>query len=153
MNNAMRSVLERESRGQPEVPSALQQDLLLARLIVLDRCYVLDYMYESCRHVRPEAFPDEVGFECFVNHVHIDDYVQERQIQTARAVAEIVNGKFDEAHIVGLTVRHIIARNDTSCTYRFHVVRPGQSWVSQDLEAYASEAVLVLDYELPGTHH
>jgi len=43
------------------------------------------------------------------------------------------------------SLRFIISKNDKDWTVHFHTLRPDESWVSDDLEGYAEEAVLVLD--------
>jgi hypothetical protein len=152
MNNAMRRLRALEGVAAEAVPPTLARDLLPARLVVREKCWFLDYLYDGCRQVSRERFPDEVGYECFVNHFHLDDYREENLVPAAWAVAAVVNGKFEESGFGKLIVRHTIVHDGASCTYRFHVVRPGQSWLADDLEAYADEAVLVLDYETKSGH-
>jgi hypothetical protein len=42
-------------------------------------------------------------------------------------------------------VRCIIAVNDTNGTFRFHQIRPGQSWHSPDLDAHREDKMIVVD--------
>jgi hypothetical protein len=38
-----------------------------------------------------------------------------------------------------------VSKTEDDWTVRFHTVRSGESWVSDDLEGYGGEAVMVLD--------
>ena len=44
-------------------------------------------------------------------------------------------------------VRCIIAVNDTNGTFRFHQIRPGESWNSPDLDAHREDKMIVVDIE------
>lgn len=43
------------------------------------------------------------------------------------------------------SVRFIVSKNGTDWTVHFHTLRPDESHLSDDLEGYSEEAVLVLD--------
>jgi len=42
-------------------------------------------------------------------------------------------------------VRCIIAVNDTNGTFRFHQIRPGESWNSPGLDAHREDKMIVVD--------
>ena len=46
-------------------------------------------------------------------------------------------------------MRCIIAVNDTNGTFRFHQIRPGESWNSPDLDAHREDKMIVVDIEPP----
>jgi hypothetical protein len=39
----------------------------------------------------------------------------------------------------------IVSYDGDSCAVRFHKIRPGERWLSEDLEAYVDEGVLVVE--------
>ena len=88
---------------------------------------------------------DKTGYECFVNHIHLkeagDSAAALRQAVTfcTRVVAEGVRVAPNRS------LRFIISRNGEDWTVHFHTLRPHESYVSDDLEMYTEEAVLVLD--------
>jgi len=41
----------------------------------------------------------------------------------------------------------IIAVNDTNGTFRFHQIRPDESWNSPDLDAHREDKMIVVDIE------
>ena len=46
-------------------------------------------------------------------------------------------------------MRCIIAVNDTNGTFRFHQIRPSESWNSPDLDAHREDKMIVVDIEPP----
>ena len=93
-------------------------------------------------------FPDETGYECFVNHVHIDAY-SPKPLPLAMVFAEAV-GKAWMISGSRNSVRVIVSCNDTGCVVRCHVIRPHQFWLDENLEAYEHDAVWVNDYTPTG---
>jgi len=96
----------------------------------------------------PRPHFDETGYECLVNHIHIDpkkpdDTSQlDQGLTYADRLAEVLQtsgyrGPFRIILSYGL--------EDKVCTVRFHRVREGQSWLSDNLEGYKMEGILVID--------
>lgn len=104
----------------------------------------------------PGKFPDLTGWECSVSSFHLDDAVpveigstsdgepvisdedQARMLRHglgfALEVVRLVN-ELDEP----VPVRCVIGANTTNGTFRFHRARPGESWLTADLDAYSRE--------------
>ncbi len=95
-------------------------------------------------------FPDRTGYESYVNHLHIDDFVSDRRpdnwIEQGFALAAHLNDRLRD-FAPATPFRFIIAANKDGCTLRFHVVREGEQWETQDLESYTEEAVAIIDSE------
>jgi hypothetical protein len=95
-------------------------------------------------------FPDRTGYECFVNHLHLDDYLENgslaplvmlgRGLAFAQELKERLVGLGGGRHF-----RVIVASDRESCTVRFHTIRPDEEWSAKDLNGYKDEAVAVLD--------
>ncbi|HZB33939.1 MAG TPA: hypothetical protein VE465_27505 [Streptosporangiaceae bacterium] len=49
-------------------------------------------------------------------------------------------------------VRCILGANETNATFRFHQIRPGESWNAPDLDGYRSEKMVVIDIEPTPLH-
>jgi hypothetical protein len=76
MNQRMRSRLGKANpsdfaRGQ-NLGEKLSQ-LLAQAFTDLNGAIVFTAMHPTAENVRPENFPDLTGFECFVNHIHVED--------------------------------------------------------------------------------
>lgn len=114
----------------------------------------------------PGRFGDLTGWECFVSSFHLDDAVQVTIGSTADG--EPVISEEDQAlmlrHGLGfalevvrlvnrldkpVAVRCIISANTTNGKFRFHRARPGESWLTADLDSYARgwpvEKLIVVD--------
>ena len=102
----------------------------------------------SGQHGSRHDFPDTTGYECFANHIHIDDYVLERSpeylVEQALALAASLNERLCSV-APDSAFRFIIAANEDGCTLRFHSVRADEQWETQDLEEYTQEAIAVIE--------
>jgi len=99
-------------------------------------------------------FGDLTGYECAVNHIHIDDFLepgsQQKQgllfrsaIAFAYRLKEKLISTFPKQNfniILGYSLG-----NPPGCTVRFHKIRENESWISDNLDGYEAEAVMVLD--------
>jgi len=85
-----------------------------------------------------------------VNHVHVEDYLENggvpplellgRGIAFARKLKERLSHLHGAKHF-----RIIVAFDGSSCTVRFHTIRPDEEWVDKNLNGFAKEAIAILD--------
>lgn len=137
-NLRMQKLLARLQLDPNQLVNAPSKEVLALEQI--DGCVFLAQEYVHSKGARLDQFPDRTGFECFVNHVHFrvgsGRQVIERvfsYISTLRrTLASLNEGPFEI----------IMSVSDAECTVRFHKCRPGESWLSADLEGYESEAIL-----------
>lgn len=129
-NQTMSNVLATGSVGW--LGKELQGVLDGGRILFHDECYLFDFLKDWC-HASLTDFPDETGYECFVNKMHLSDFGEPNSILSAFGVIPKVNFMFLTAGYLDLKLRHIISR-DLDFVYRFHVVRPGQVWHDEDLD-------------------
>jgi hypothetical protein len=95
-------------------------------------------------------FPHRTAYECFVNHVHVEDYLENggltplemlgRGIALARELKERLSRLHGKKHF-----RVIVAFDGSSCTVRFHTIRPDEEWVDKHVNGYGKEAIAILD--------
>jgi len=129
-------------RGEP-LASGLAQ-LIREQLVEEDGCWFLATLKAGAKAAELSSFPDRTGFECFVNHIHTGDFLQ---------TSDVIE-RLRQALIWAVTLRRkleghgkfniIVACDDADCSVRFHRVRPGESWLVDDLESYTAESVLVI---------
>lgn len=113
----------------------------------VDGCVVLRAFHESTARTTIASCHDETGFEAFINHVHIEDYLppgaaQDAVVEQASEFIRQLAGELRAAH-PDRDFRIIVAVSD-ACTVRFHTDRYGQSWLADDIEGYRDEAVMSL---------
>jgi hypothetical protein len=142
-NGAMEEMLAGVNwRERVTVPAEVDE-LIDAGVIEENGC-VLFRRLAQATHPGRDRFPDDTGYEAFVNHFHLDADTPIGAVKLGHRVAHTV------AHLLRVNVdrpcRVILALDGASASIRFHIRREGEEWLSADLEGYA-EPVLVLDYE------
>ena len=138
----MDALLQRQY--QVELPAKLGE-LLSAGFIDQDGCVFFADLAKRAGSASRSDFPDLTGYECFVNRVHIDDYVEGADESTlaalgvafARRLSDLLSNGRGEFNV-------IVGSDELSCSVRFHRVRAGEAWLSDDLESYQDEAIAVL---------
>jgi len=89
-------------------------------------------------------FPDRTKYECFVNHIHIEDYLQNgglpplEMLGRGMALGRELKAQL-LAHEGNKHFRIIIAYQGASCTVRFHTIRPDEEWSTNTLRATVPE--------------
>ena len=133
-----------QSQHPIDLPAKLS-DLLSAGFVDQDGCVFFAQFAKRTSGADHSDFPDLTGYECFVNHVHIDDYVEDADPQTlaamgvafARRLCELLSERSGDFNV-------IVGSDDLSCSVRFHRVRASEAWLGDDLESYQDEAIAVL---------
>jgi hypothetical protein len=135
-NQNMRAYLSHlqahESALSPELSSVLAAGFVEEKGCVL--------LASEARHpalTRAATQEDETGYECFINHLHVESLAEALEFgrRLNRALAEC----FTDCFVV------IVAFDGREATVRFHKIRAGQTWLNEDLEGYSKEGVAVLD--------
>jgi hypothetical protein len=83
------------------------------------------------------ATQDETGYECFINHVHVESLGE--ALEFGRRLNQTLAATFADGFVV------IVAFDGFKATVRFHRLRVDQRWLSEDLEEYRGEGIAVLD--------
>jgi hypothetical protein len=112
---------------------------------VVDDCLVIGELMPRLHQERQRM--DRTGFECFVNHVHLREIKSPVHV-LRQAIAFCRRAALEARRIApDRSIRFIVSRNDDrDWTVHLHTSRFDEpSWVSDDLEAYLGEAVLILD--------
>ncbi len=107
---------------------------------------------------------DLTGWECFETKLHLEDFVpvesayadgpiigvdaQRTLLRQGVALAREV-GRLAGELSTPIPLRCVIATGETNGTFRFHRIRPEESWLVDDLDRYSRDYVVVVDF-LPG---
>jgi hypothetical protein len=140
-NLAMEQLLARCDAEKAVLLPALKA-ILDEGLLWREGCLLLNSQSKLVSSEARDQLTDRTGFECFVNHLHIEDYVQ----GTGCTLVEqaIAFGRELQAATRRIGVKeqliYIVAGDCEEMNVRFHILRPGEQWVSPDLEQY-EEAV------------
>lgn len=109
-----------------------------------DGCYFIEGLLERSTNVDQASFPDQTGYEVFINKLHIDDYVAEglltHAIQAALCLQQNFRLKFASPEL-----RTIIGVEENSCVLVTHAIRRDETWLREPLDDYEEESLLVID--------
>lgn len=103
-------------------------------------------------HLLPEqkrnVLQDRTGLECSLSKIHVDGIVDSNHFEHAISFLAQLFRKFTKQHPTKV-LRGIVTLDDNpencfSCCVRFHVKRPHEWWIDEDVNKY-SEGVFVVD--------
>ncbi len=80
---------------------------------------------------------DETGYECFVNHGHVENLGE--ALEFARRLKSALTSLFPGDFVV------IMAFDGREATVRFHRLRAGQTWLNENLEEHREEGIAVIN--------
>lgn len=151
--NHQMDVLYSEIRDEKlDDPKALPQklvSLLNAGFVERDECVFLSALRKAVTVERLD-FPTRTAYECFVNHIHIEDYLENgglprlEMLGRALALAGELRRRLSRLR-GGRHFRIIVAFPGTTCTVRFHTIRTDEEWVDKDAAGPGSEAVAIFE--------
>ena len=114
-------------------------------------CTILAVFANTARLHTVEELQDRTGFECFVNHVHLKDYVRgpiETQLRQALLLLDELKRLLRQAGR-RQNYEFIVGCNDDGCIVRFHSLWPKETYLDDDLESYSEDALLVSEVHVP----
>ncbi|WP_041596958.1 hypothetical protein [Granulicella tundricola] len=111
-------------------------------IILIDGCVFLADVCANCKAIRLEQFPDRTGYECLINHTH--HRVGRGKKALTRVFEYIAGIRRSLRSLGGENFMIIIAVAKGEATVRFHQSRPGEVWLTDDLELYKHEAIMTI---------
>ena len=149
MRNSLRQSNPSDFVSREKLTAALSQ-ILAQGFTELGGAIVFTAGRAIGENVEPRNFPDLTGFECFVNHIHVEDQLVpavsnevallRQGIAFALKTETRLRSEFPQKPF-----KVIVASTAHGCGVRFHVNRQGEQWLNSDLDGYAEEAILVLE--------
>ncbi len=151
-NQEMDVLYEEVREGNLDDPKALPQKLLTllaGGFTEEDQCIFLTALKKSAAVTRLD-FSQPTQYECFVNHIHIEDYLENgglpplKMVGRGLALAHELLSRLSVLHGTK-HFRVIVAYQGASCTVRFHTIRPDEEWVDKDAARFGPEAIAVFE--------
>ena len=138
-----------EHLDNPEVLPQKLLTLLNAGFLEQDQCVFLSALRKEAPVERLD-FPDCTGYECFVNHIHVEDYLENGGLPPLELLGcGIALARELKARLSGFQgMRHfriIVIVQGATCSVRFHTIRPDEEWMDKDLHGYREEAIAILE--------
>ncbi|CAB3809172.1 hypothetical protein LMG28688_06932 [Paraburkholderia caffeinitolerans] len=132
INGPMRNLLRSTQASRVLAPSL--SEIVRDGFEVRDGCSVLRALSKHA-NVPRARFTDCTGYECFVNSLHVEDYIAEMPFEQALLfVGEILNQWRLEQPVSCLVA--ILVADELSVVAKFHVKRHGEQWLGDDIERY-----------------
>ena len=144
MNQRMSALLQQADIPVPFVDDPALSALSIPAFSEVGEFVLLKNNYEANRHVNAADLPDKTGYECFINHVHRPFDGTGASLKSSLSYAIALQKGLDRI-AKNRTFRVIVSANDHECTIRFHEVRQSETWIAENLEGYADDAILVLE--------
>lgn len=101
-------------------------------------------------HLSPADFRDATGLECSANKLRMEAMFPARIVLSCPLLlltAGLLTARLLAAELSRYPGRFnvILSYDGESCAVRFHKIRAGERWLSEDLEGYVDEGVLVFE--------
>lgn len=92
-----------------------------------------------------DALQDETGIECFINHIHIDDYISLPDWPNYLLYSLYFSGRLkQELSKFELPCRIIISMVEgNNISVRFHVMRNNQIWLDDNIDSYEGAIIVI----------
>jgi hypothetical protein len=139
-NKTMRSLLSGLQLDRSLVPSLMA--IADNGFVTHDGCHVLRGLSASTNATR-STLGDCTGYECFMNSLHIEDYEAEQPLAQAVLFAIQVFRVWNLSEPT-TCLTAIVSADEFSVVAKFHVKRPGEQWLSDNIEGY-EDPVLSVD--------
>lgn len=144
-NYRMEQLIKRCNTKHAPLASELRA-VLNEGLAYSDGCVLLKSQLKLTQPDVRKRFQDETGYECFVNHVHLEDILASADacvfLEQALLFAEEL-AVMKSNNGISEPLECIIISNGNEANVRFHVLRTGQSWLADDLETYGEAVAAV----------
>lgn len=129
---------------EKEEECKLPASLLDQAIVFFDGCYFYESLTNDIGY--SDYFIDATGNECFFNKLHMEDYLDEcdldKMLDYGISYAKHLSKKLTLLNEGQFNV--ILSYDEETCTIRFHKCREGEDYLAQDLEGYLLDAVLVV---------
>jgi hypothetical protein len=122
MNQNMRRFLE-QLQTDESVLSAELSSVLEAGFVEGKGCVLLASLASDSAFARAAA-EDETGYECFINHLHIENLGEAPEF--ARRLNKALVESFEDSFVV------IVSFDGREATVRFHRLRADQTWFKRE---------------------
>ncbi|UEB52301.1 MULTISPECIES: hypothetical protein [Burkholderia] len=140
INRAMKGALSEVRLDGPLNPSL--KSIADSGFDLLEECYFLRGLL-GATNVTRGSFTDCTGYECFVNSLHVEDYDSVAPLTQAVLLVKEVFMVWNAMQRTS-RITAIISADEFSVVTKFHVQRPGEQWLSDNIDGY-DDPVMSID--------
>ena len=113
---------------------------------VKNNFYFLNKCFDIATNATLDNFPDSTGYECFINSINVDDYVEDEFLEHGVCLVRKVFSKWRSLRFEK-ELRAILSMDEFGLKIKFHVFRNGESWLDSELEDYEEAVMLISSTE------
>jgi hypothetical protein len=124
-----------------------QTSLLDAGFKVRDGCYFLASLMPAATDDLGAQFPDKTSQECFINSIHTYDHCESGELSVALAFIAALLKEWSRTDFKK-TLRVVLSYRPDDTVVKWHVVRDGENWLSEDLDDF-EESILEISSTEP----
>lgn len=118
--------------------------LLSEGFILHEGCYFLKSLYKQQSHINGADFKDRTGYECFVNSIHFDDYVDTDVFEQALLFSNDLIKTWDVENN-SLSLRLILSETDFGFNLKFCLYRENEDWIDENDVDKFEEALIIFN--------
>src|SRR5699024_3462862 len=106
------------------------EDILSEGFTKKNGCFLSKKLLKLCSSVSYSNFEDEIAYECFVNSLHMEDYVNKNHLDYSVVFCNKLIEIWRENEMLNV----IMTLDDETFlpTVKFHVKRDNVSWLNED---------------------
>jgi hypothetical protein len=138
--NMFQDILKRLSAGK-KIEDTLFETLQDG-FIEVNGCYFLKKLAVSLSHIDTADFIDKTGHECFINSLHVDDFVSNDFFVQAILFTDKLVSDWNKLNN-DLDLEVILSETDSGFNIKFHVVRPSETWINEHELNKFEEAIMI----------
>lgn len=118
-------------------------NLFKGGLIVYNECVFLNSLFLSQKHIAQKDFIDQTAYECFINSIHVDDYITDNLFAQALLFVEKV---IEEWMLLKKqnNLEIILSKTDYGFNIKFHILRTGEDYLNIENINSFEEGLMVL---------
>lgn len=132
-NSVMRALLAEETVVEQLNPAL--NAIVDRGFNVREGCYFLAALLPAAKNATRDSFADRTGYECFVNSIHVEDY--DSKAPLCQAIQFVICAfSVWRASVPALTLMSVVSADEFSVVVKFHVKRPAEQWLSENIEGY-----------------
>ncbi|MBS9440027.1 hypothetical protein EAE91_23680 [Photorhabdus noenieputensis] len=117
------------------------QSIISSGFIEKENCFFSKKLMTYSASASQKHFQDCVGFECFVNSLHIDDYVNKDYLEYSILFCNSLLISWNSFNPIN-KLNVIISLDEFGSLVKFHLDRVGEMWLNENLESY-DEPILI----------
>lgn len=150
INNKLKEMLDKNGVHMSSIKSIVPLELEehIQEGVTLSNDALVFSANLKVQHDTPtDRFVDLTGYECFINEINVDGYLNNPSFKellevSIACVKHIENLLKDEEQKIKIICS---VSNDEflTSTIRFHIVREKEEWLSDDINSYEEEGLLV----------